>query len=87
MDDDAFDALVEESFQLAELVKHPGWRYLQAHVDRTTDALRRRVLGGALEEGAYKALTGELFGIERVISIPLKVNEQLRSVKESRAGG
>jgi hypothetical protein len=87
MDDDAFGDLVEESFQLAELAQHPGWRYVHQNLARVLESHKGQVLGGRFDDLAeYKFIAGEVRGIERVLDLPAAVAKKVKAEQERRSG-
>jgi len=86
MNDETYRALVEQSHQLQELTRHPGWPVFQDYLLTVVQApiTRSIVNGGAKDFEEYKERTGFCKGITRALNVPDEVGEQVLHERERR---
>lgn len=85
MEDADFRALQEQSFLLAELKKHAGWPVLVDYLLTRAESNQRRVLQGTIKSyEEYKAITGELVGIDKAIHAADEVFAMVEAERERR---
>jgi hypothetical protein len=74
--DDELRDLAERTHQLVQLAKSPGWALF---VDRASIEIARHqrlILGGRLDEAAYRRETGWLEGAQALLAVPEKAQSE-----------
>lgn len=86
MTDDEFRELIEMSHAINELTRQPGWTYLIDRAVHSISAKQRNVLGGSVSSlEDYKKNIGWLEGANFVITIPERVDGEIRAARAERA--
>lgn len=86
MNDADYRALVEQSHQLQELMKHPGWPVFQDYLLTVVQApITRSILNGkAASYEEYMERTGFCKGISRALGVPEEIGTQVLNERERR---
>lgn len=85
MTDEDFRALQEQAHLVDELTSHTGWQVLVDYWHAETKNSKHAVLNGNVASiEKYKALTGELIGVYKVLDTPIRLNGMVEGEAKRR---
>ena len=85
MEDDDYRALIEQAQLVRELKSHPGWEVLSDYWHQETKNAKHAVLNGNVTSiEKYKAMTGELIGVYKVLDTSVRLDGMVETERQRR---
>jgi len=83
--DDELRALIQQSSELEELTKHPGWQVLVDYANHRMEAPKKAVLNAGVKDwDHYVKTTGWLTGVHAALDFPTTVAAMVQTELERR---